>query len=264
MTRVVTAIVMGFIFVAAIWWLPLSGFKGVLLVITLLGGIEFSRMFFAEKIERKICVAAILAAAIPMIWMTDTPSAIISIFAAMLFILSVLFMRSTTKLEGVAERIGIATFGMMYLGIAFPFWAWIRELPFGNSMVLLAMAPACLCDTFAYAAGKSFGKHKFAPMVSPNKTMEGFFAALAGSMAGAFIIRWLLLPELGAIATAGLAVVIWITSPFGDLVESMLKRSCGVKDSGSMIPGHGGILDRLDALIFTAPFAFIYLKYVIG
>ncbi len=86
MTRVVTAIVMGFVFVAAIWWLPLAGFKGVLLAITLLGGIEFSRMFFADKTERKICIAAILAVAIPMIWSAENPAAIIATAAAMLFI----------------------------------------------------------------------------------------------------------------------------------------------------------------------------------
>ncbi len=134
----------------------------------------------------------------------------------------------------------------------------------GQSIVLLVLAPACLCDTFALIAGKAFGRHKFAPLVSPQKTVEGFIGALFGSVLGVAAIKWLLIPDINWYLVLGLAVVIWITSPFGDLVESMLKRSCGVKDSGVIIPGHGGILDRLDALIFTGPAAYVYMKYVVG
>ena len=130
-------------------------------------------------------------------------------------------------------------------------------------VLLLAMVPACLCDVFGLIAGKCVGRHKLAPMVSPNKTVEGLIGALAGSMLGAFAVRYAILPELSALAVAGLAVVIWISSPFGDLVESLMKRSCGVKDSGAIIPGHGGVLDRLDALVFTGPAAYAYVKYVI-
>ena len=104
------------------------------------------------------------------------------------------------------------------------------------------------------------GKRKFAPMVSPNKTMEGYFGALVGALVGAFVIKYFFFPSLGALWIVGLSLIIWIVSPFGDLVESFLKRSIGVKDSGTLIPGHGGILDRLDAVIFTAPAVFIYFK----
>ena len=130
----------------------------------------------------------------------------------------------------------------------------------GQYLVLLAIVPACLCDTFAYVAGKSFGKKKFAPMVSPNKTMEGYYGALVGALVGAFAVKLIFFREMHFAWVVGLALVLWVVSPFGDLIESFMKRSIGVKDSGTLIPGHGGILDRLDALIFTAPAAFLYFK----
>ena len=167
-------------------------------------------------------------------------------------------------MKGVAERIGLSTLGILYLGVSFSFWVWLRKMDYGNIAVLFAIAPACLCDTFAYAVGKACGRHKFAPKTSPNKTMEGFAGALVGSMLGVFVIWYFLVPHLEWYLPLGLAFIIWITSPFGDLIESMLKRSCNVKDSGCIIPGHGGVLDRLDALIFTAPAAYLYMKYIFG
>ena len=263
MLKAITAIILGFLVVAAIWWLPLPAFNTIILLVAFLGAIEFGKMFFQDPFERWITILTTVFSAYMTINYAIFASAFPLILAGELFVFSFLFMLKTKTLDGVASRLSIAMLSVIYLGVAFPIWSWIREMPFGASMVLLILAPACLCDTVAYIVGKAIGKHKFAPKVSPNKTWEGFAGALIGSLAGVFLIRWLLLPNLELVHTVGLALIIWITSPIGDLVESMFKRSCGVKDSGTIVPGHGGVLDRLDALIFTGPAAFAYIKYLI-
>jgi len=207
---------------------------------------------------------AIIITAVVMMFFYETKTIVPLTLSILLFLLTLIFMWRTVQMKGVAERIGLSALGMLYLGVSFSFWVWLRKMDHGNTAVLFAIAPACLCDTFAFVFGKAFGRHKFAPKASPNKTMEGFFGALVGSVAGVLVIWYFLAPHLQWYLPIGLACIIWITSPFGDLIESMLKRSCGVKDSGTIVPGHGGVLDRLDALIFTAPAAYLYLKYVIG
>jgi len=264
MIRIITAIIMSIAIAAAVWWMPTCSFNILLLIILFLGALEYGRMFFADPVERYVTVVAIIIVAGAMFFSWMTVEFVPVLLVVLLFALSLIFMWRAPTLDDVAGRIGISVLGLIYLGIAFPFWSALRELDYGNSIVLLALVPACLCDTFAYVAGKLIGRHKFAPKVSPNKTWEGFAGALLGSVAGAMLMWWLLLPQIPWYLVLGLALIIWIVSPFGDLVESMFKRSCGVKDSGKIIPGHGGILDRLDALVFTGPAVFIYMKYVVG
>lgn len=264
MVRTVTAIVLGFGIVAAVWWLSPPAFGALAFITAVAGLFEYGRMFFADRVERWATVAAGTILAATMGFHPDGAEAAAVALALLLFALALLFMWRTKELPGVADRLALAVLGVLYLGFAFSFWTWLRLLPLGKELVLLALAPACLCDTFAYLAGKAIGRHRFAPMVSPNKTMEGFGGALVGSLVGVFLVRWILLPELDWSLALALAMIVWITSSMGDLVESMFKRSRGVKDSGVIIPGHGGVLDRLDALIFTGPAAYVFARYAIG
>ena len=112
-------------------------------------------------------------------------------------------------------------------------------------------------DVFAYLVGIAFGKHKMAPRISPKKSWEGLAGGVAGAMAMGAIGSFVVGGPLGM--WLGLAAVVAITSVFGDLVESMFKREADIKDSGRIMPGHGGILDRFDALLISSPFAFVYL-----
>ena len=112
-------------------------------------------------------------------------------------------------------------------------------------------------DVFAYLTGIAFGKHKMAPRISPKKSWEGFVGGVAGAMAMGAIGSFVVGGPLGM--WLGLAAVVAITSVFGDFVESMFKREADIKDSGRIMPGHGGILDRFDALLISSPFAFVYL-----
>ena len=125
---------------------------------------------------------------------------------------------------------------------------------------VLAMAIAWSSDTGAYFAGRFFGKHKLAPRVSPKKTVEGAIGGLLGSVVAAIVMSTVFMHDLPLAHAIVIAIVGNILGQLGDLAESLIKRSTGTKDSGSILPGHGGLLDRIDALMFTA---FICLAYVV-
>jgi len=131
----------------------------------------------------------------------------------------------------------------------------------GAWRVLLLLAIVMSSDTFAYFAGSAFCRHKLAPLVSPGKTIEGLAGGLVGGIVAALVVRHLGLPETTATAAVGLGIVVAAFGVTGDLVESLLKRWSGVKDSGRLFPGHGGMLDRLDSLLFGAPVLYYYFLY---
>lgn len=139
----------------------------------------------------------------------------------------------------------------------------LRALPEGITWTLLALAMTWGNDTGAYFSGLVFGKHKLYPLVSPNKTWEGFAGGMVTSILAVWIVR-LFEPSLTWVDVLLLGGVAGILGPLGDLSESMIKRAHGVKDSGRLIPGHGGIFDRIDALLFIAPWTLAYLAYLRG
>ncbi len=150
---------------------------------------------------------------------------------------------------------GAVALTWLYCGLLVSTVTGLR-LRFGFAWVILVFVMTWANDTFAYFAGRFFGRHKLWERVSPHKTWEGFAGGALGSVVGALAVRALLLGALPAwaalLAGAGAAVI----GPLGDLCESMLKRAAGVKDSGRLIPGHGGLLDRIDALLFVAPWTY--------
>jgi phosphatidate cytidylyltransferase len=127
--------------------------------------------------------------------------------------------------------------------------------------VLLAFAVTWGNDTFAYFSGLAFGKHKLYERISPKKSWEGAVGGVAGALVGAFLVRSFALPQLGVAAALAVALGGSVLGPLGDLSESMAKRAAGVKDSGRSIPGHGGVLDRIDALLFVAPWVYACALY---
>lgn len=116
-------------------------------------------------------------------------------------------------------------------------------------------------DIAAYFVGTRLGRHKMAPSISPAKSWEGFAGGIAGAYFGVFLF-FVLIHGVGVVHGLGLGLVIGLLAPVGDLVESMAKREIGIKDSGTLLPGHGGVLDRLDAIVFCAPFVFLYLRAI--
>ncbi len=131
-------------------------------------------------------------------------------------------------------------------------------------LIFFVILVAALNDVFAYFGGKRFGKHPLAPSISPKKTKEGSVFGIIGGLAGGMVMSTFWLRDLISPAIAAVMVVILvISSQAGDLIESGLKRNCGVKDSSRLIPGHGGLLDRIDAYLLALP-VFIGLLYIFG
>ena len=137
---------------------------------------------------------------------------------------------------------------------------YLLRLHVSFSAVLLVLIATWSSDTFAYFAGRAFGKHKLAPSISPQKTWEGVLGGTLGAVLMPFVLQDFLTP-LGAQDFLWVSLPCAILAPAGDLIESWVKRLCKVKDSGALLPGHGGVLDRIDALLLTAPWAYLYFSW---
>ncbi|HWE25837.1 MAG TPA: phosphatidate cytidylyltransferase [Myxococcales bacterium] len=177
------------------------------------------------------------------------------ILAALVIVVLADALLFETDLARTPQRVGIAILGAAYPGILLAMVVRLRQLPDGAAWLMLTLVVTWLNDTGAYFAGRAYGRRKLYPRISPSKTWEGAAGGLAASVAGALVVKSLgWLPQLpwwgSVIVGAGAAVL----GPVGDLSESMLKRAFGAKDSSALLPGHGGVLDRVDALLFTAPF----------
>jgi phosphatidate cytidylyltransferase len=133
----------------------------------------------------------------------------------------------------------------------------------GGSIVLTVFVAIWMCDSLAYFAGRLFGKHKLFERVSPNKTWEGAIAGYIGAVATFLVSQHFFLPLMSAGAALVCGSIVGIFGQLGDLAESLLKRDTGVKDSSALIPGHGGVLDRFDSLMFVSPLLYLYLRFVV-
>lgn len=148
--------------------------------------------------------------------------------------------------------------GLVYLPVLLSFLPALRRLDDGIAWLFVALAATWLADTGAYFAGRFLGRRKLFERVSPKKTWAGAFGGVLGAVAGVYAVARVGLPELPMLHVVGMGVVGACTSIVGDLVESMLKRAFGVKDSGTIMPGHGGLLDRVDGLLFSGASLWLY------
>lgn len=164
-----------------------------------------------------------------------------------------LYRKSATPLA----NIGTTILGVIYVAMPLTLIYCIREVDPILPIIFIAMVWAN--DVFAYLVGMTIGRHRLFERISPKKSWEGFFGGLLGSVG----VAWLVASnsDKGLLFWGGLAILVTVTAVLGDLVESMFKRSVDVKDSGAIIPGHGGVLDRFDALLISAPFVCLFLMY---
>ncbi|MFL5310240.1 MAG: phosphatidate cytidylyltransferase [Myxococcales bacterium] len=156
------------------------------------------------------------------------------------------------------QRVGLAVLGAAYPGLLLGTVVRLRQLPDGFAWLVLTLAVTWLNDTGAYFAGRAYGERRLYPRISPSKTWEGAAGGLLASIGGALAVKSLgWLPQLPWWGSVVVGAGAGILGPLGDLSESMLKRAFGAKDSSRLLPGHGGLLDRIDALLFTAPFVLL-------
>ncbi len=150
-------------------------------------------------------------------------------------------------------------FGAVYVGWLSSFLLMLYLLPQGNLWLVLLSAITAGSDTGAYIFGMNFGKHKLCPSVSPKKTIEGALGGLLCAVGFALLFRWLLLPHVNIVFIIAAATILTGVSIIGDLTESVIKRGTNTKDSGTILAGHGGVLDRMDSILFAAPFLYYLL-----
>lgn len=169
-----------------------------------------------------------------------------------------LFRLGQMETAGLRALSGIAS--PLYVGLLLTTLAVLRRdlEPFGARYVFLALTIAWMGDTGGYTFGRLFGKTKLYPQVSPKKTREGLLGSVVFSAASAALASLTYLPAIPLLAAVALGVCGALLGQGGDLVESLLKRSSGTKDSGAILPGHGGLLDRIDALLIVAPVVYLY------
>jgi phosphatidate cytidylyltransferase len=193
--------------------------------------------------------------------------------------LSILFLVLPVEFETAPHRLALGIFGLLYTGLLFTFVMGVGLLKAGPAWTLMLLAISWLNDTGGYFAGRFLGgkifRNKLYPQVSPKKTWEGFCGGLVGSFVAVVLAKLWFFPLGYAYAGFGpgqgpnlswldcvfLAIPAGAIGVTGDLVESLFKRAFHVKDSGNILPGHGGMLDRVDAVLFAAPFVFLYGRY---
>jgi len=178
------------------------------------------------------------------------------VFSVLFF--GIWFLFRFRELSSVVTHLSLVGFAFLYLPLMMGHLVLLRALPFGREWIFLVLLIVMSGDTAAYLTGVSIGKHKLYPAISPNTSVEGSMGGLLGSLCGAFVARIWFFPSLEWADCIVLALFLGILGQLGDLFESMLKRGFGVKDSGTIIPGHGGMLDRLDSLLFAFPPAYYY------
>lgn len=255
-TRLATAAVA----IPALLWLiflaPPWLFAGILIGITAVGLGEFAAMAIpTHRAFRIFAVVAGLGFAAAVV--SNDPHAL-GIVLVLALGGGLLYALSDPDMPGAVARVANALVAALYVGFLLPHVVTLRlTVPGGDRWVFLAIGCAMAGDSASYFAGRSFGKNKLFPRVSPNKTIEGAIGGLAGSLFfGVLLQSTMPPPGLDFPEVLGISLLLGLLAQAGDMVESMLKRAYGTKDSGWIIPGHGGVLDRIDSLVL--PFVFTY------
>jgi phosphatidate cytidylyltransferase len=208
-----------------------------------------------------LAVAGAAAAPLFVVWKPEHAAALICAGLSVLMLATWIYHLLNGPLAEAPTRTAQIVMGAVYGGGGMTALMASRNLPDGLWWVVAACTITWLNDTTAYFAGRFLGRHKLYPEVSPNKTWEGFAGGMVGSIGGLFILKYGFFPAITPVDCFVMGTLGGVLGPAGDLCESMLKRAYGVKDSGRIIPGHGGMLDRVDALLFNAPMVLIYVQF---
>ncbi len=263
-----TRVISGVVLVAVILTTFLMGncvMFGFTLLLSLVGLNEIYKTVGIQKCILGILGYISVVIYYVMVYMTGTEH-IGTFIIAWLMVTMMVFVFSYPKYK--TEQILMAFFGVVYVAILMSFLFLIRvRTEDGMLTIWLVMISSWICDTFAYLFGVMFGKHKMAPVLSPKKTIEGAIGGVAGSAGIGALYGLLAAPYLGHFDNAPLYFAILcacagLLSMVGDLGASAIKRCYDIKDYGKLIPGHGGVLDRFDSVLFTAPIIYYLIVYI--
>lgn len=257
--RVLSTIVLVPIFV----WILIGGsvwlFTVVIVGVGMIANWEFMRMFHRAGVP-VLRGAGVVSGGLMTLAFARTDRAGV-VFAIVIFGLLIANLARGAAGPDRWQRVAVTLLGVCYINWLLGHAISLRALPEGVHWVLLLVWVTCIGETAAYCVGSLLGRHKLAPGISPGKTVEGGVAQLVASLLAALTAGAWLFPGLRLRDAVAVGVLLGVLGQVGDLVESALKRSAGAKDTGHIIPGHGGLLDRIDGFLFNAPVLFYYVTY---
>lgn len=261
MKRFITGII-----VASAWLLLLAigPFSLFWLGITLLAGVALGEyLSFALPVEdRGHKPLLVIFGLMPVLGSClGQPAMVLAGLVLSLIALLFFVVLGHTRLNAPYELLSRSSFGYLTIALCSAHLVLIMDLEQGRSWLLLLTAVIAASDTGAYYTGSRFGRSKLCPAISPGKTWEGFYGGLAGGMAAALLVRFFFLPGVNIFWLIAIALMLTSLGVVGDLAESVMKRTFGVKDSGRILPGHGGLLDRIDSLLLSAPALYYLLSF---
>lgn len=259
--RVATALVLVPLVVLAVSWRRPEGVWAIVFIATALSLKEYFSMALDDNVERSI---GWVAGAFLATYLYVFPGAPVALLPAAVIAPAIFYLFRFRDLPTVLARLGAMSFGIVYAGLLLPFVALAKRDGgvHGGDWVYVILMIAWFGDTAAYFAGRFLGRRKLYSGISPGKTWAGAVGGLGGALLAGVVANLWLFPELGWIHGIVITAVGGALGQLGDLVESMLKRARGVKDSGRLLPGHGGMLDRIDAVLFIAPWVYLYALFV--
>ena len=264
-TRVLVAIV-GIPLIIAVCIIGKIPFLLFALAIGIISFFEFSKMMSSKQHSVNLYMGFISVAVL----IINTYYRFIDFHTLMLIIIPVLLLIELKRNKNSAvSNLGSTFIGIFYIGLFASSLVSLREF-YDNSyftygqggyLIISIFVSIWLCDSAAYFIGTALGTHKILPRISPHKSWEGAVAGFVFSTIGMVAARYLVLDFLSIVDAAAIGVIIGTLGQAGDFIESMIKRDADVKDSSSILPGHGGIFDRFDSLLFSAPLIYLYLEF---
>lgn len=262
--RLLAAVVGLLLVVPALLFGGVHAVVAIVAVVTVIGLDEWVRMALPGRPRGFFLLLGTVGLLVLSVLAYGPPSLHLAAVAlgSLVLLLGALFgVRDTSEAAGVAARL---VTGLVYVPVLVSFIIAVRRFDDGVAWVFLILAATWLGDTGAYFAGRALGKRKLFERISPKKTVEGALGGLVAAVAAGALVKAIGLPDVPWHHALVVAALIDISGVVGDLTESMFKRAFGVKDSGTIMPGHGGILDRIDSLLFSAPVAWVYWTVVAG
>lgn len=265
--RAVSAIVAVLIFVATYWFFKTNGLLAVGILLTFASIYEYGRLTFRPDLApRSLRWSFVILCASLFLTTVFVEKPVSSIAQASIYFLTIVLFNVTNRrdLALSVQLQGAGLMGFLYVGL-FPALALrILKFPEGDVWFFGLLAIVFAGDTMAYITGRFFGRHKLFEAVSPKKTIEGAFGGMLGSAIAGVVIAQFLPAEVSSWMMIASAAITGAFAQIGDLNESLLKRVADVKDSGSIMPGHGGMLDRLDGVLFAAPVYFSLVSFLVS
>ncbi|MDO8643676.1 MAG: phosphatidate cytidylyltransferase [bacterium] len=265
--RVISTLVVAPVLIIILLYTDPAVFKGLVWGVSLLAVAEFYRMIFPPEQKRKKRFGLFLAGLYGLLLLSSSSESRQIFLVPSMAVLAFAFVllesnKGDGSLKEAVHELSFYFLGTFYLAGFTLFLAFVRELPEGLFWIFSLLLGTWINDSFSYFFGKLFGRHKMASRISPGKTVEGFFGGFVGAGVAIALMQFLFHEPLTLVQSILLVVLISVIGPIGDLAESLVKRSCDVKDSGQLLPGHGGMWDRIDALIFNAPFVYWFALWV--